>query len=85
MVEMVKMNGKMIVGTSSYQMDEDEEGYAAVSEVVLVVGLGQISKIVLLNVKTFYIFKNLTFLNSEFQDGYFNFYLNYFAVIFPKT
>ncbi|XP_023327178.1 stomatin-4 isoform X2 [Eurytemora carolleeae] len=32
MVEMVKMNGKMIVGTSSYQMDEDEEGYAAVSE-----------------------------------------------------
>ena len=33
MVEMVKMNGKMIVGTSSYQMDEDEEGYAAVSEV----------------------------------------------------
>ena len=56
MVEMVKMNGKMIVGTSSYQMDEDEEGYAAVSEVVLVVGLGQISKIVLLNVKTFYIF-----------------------------
>jgi len=29
------MNGKMIVGTSSYQMDEDEEGYAAVSEVKL--------------------------------------------------
>ena len=31
MVEMVKLNGKM-AGTS-YEMEEDEDGYAAVSEV----------------------------------------------------
>ena len=56
MVEMVKMNGKMIVGTSSYQMDEDEEGYAAVSEVKLYFwspGLDRFQKKFYLLLKTF--------------------------------
>ena len=56
MVEMVKMNGKMIVGTSSYQMDEDEEEYAAVSEVKLYFwspGLDRFQKKFYLLLKTF--------------------------------